>query len=118
MKNMMTVAMMVIVVMMMVMPVMAATESENIRTAYQEGQIEILNAELKDEFTLSNVDLKCLRDRDGERYMSGEALFLTEHYYIRVYYSKSNQDGYGSIYFRDGTYIASFQNLNEIDVNW
>ena len=119
MKKMMTLVAMVMVAMaMMMMPVMAAeTESENKLTEWQSGQLEICNDELYSGYEITLMqNVRVTREGDyGYHVTTGSYRAETEHYYVLVYYTKDNQNGYGSVYFKDGTYIASFSDASDLN---
>jgi competence protein ComGC len=110
MKKMMMTLMALVVAMIIVVPVMA-TESENSRTEYQQGQLELCEKEMNEGYSLTTHDLKVHLGDDGYHYTTGLLDLTSEHYNIKLYYTKENQNGYGSLYFKDRTFITSFEDF-------
>lgn len=104
-KMMMAMVIVVAMTMVTVMPVMAATRSEN-RTSWQEGQLEIATDEIRNDEIDVTMHVKKPNDNGDRNY---DMVICTDHYRWNIYYT-SETYGYGSLYFKDGTFITSLTN--------
>ena len=105
-KLVIMVAMVMVVAMTTVMPIMAETRSEN-RTSWQEGQLEIATDEIRNNEIDVELHVKKPNDNKGDR--NYDMVIRTDHYRWNIYYT-SDTYGYGSLYFKDGTFITSLTN--------